>query len=104
MWEKLIPPTESQAMVDGIKVDPSDPKYRERCHDQKFMYLALDLPPAPLFQDGLEQNIIPQVPLFELLNKFDGVTEKEYKTYKTLETKRFSLLSLPTYVIVCIKR
>lgn len=38
------------------------------------MFLSLDLPPPPLFQD--ERNIIPQVPLFELLNKFDGVTEK----------------------------
>ena len=36
----------------------------------------------PLFQDERKQNMIPQVPLFELLNKFNGVTEHEYKTYK----------------------
>jgi hypothetical protein len=27
-------------------------------------------------QDELEKNIIPQIPLFDLLNKFNGVTEK----------------------------
>jgi len=26
-----------------------------------FMVLVLDLPPPPLFQDEMEQNIIPQV-------------------------------------------
>jgi len=30
-----------------------------------FLHLALDLPPARLFQDQMEQNIIPQVPIFE---------------------------------------
>jgi U4/U6.U5 tri-snRNP-associated protein 2 len=37
-----------------------------------FMFLALDLPPAPLYQDELEQNIIPQVPLVTILNKYNG--------------------------------
>ena len=41
-----------------------------------YLVLPLDVPPPPLFSDSLEQNIIPQVPLFELMNKFDGVTEK----------------------------
>lgn len=50
--------------------------------DQPFKVLGLDLPPPPLFQDERKQNMIPQVPLFELLNKFDGISEHEYKTYK----------------------
>ncbi|KAJ3224389.1 hypothetical protein HDU78_011010 [Chytriomyces hyalinus] len=41
-----------------------------------FLLLSLDLPPAPLFQDELEKNIIPQVPLASLLQKYDGVTDK----------------------------
>lgn len=28
-----------------------------------FLYLTVDVPPAPLFKDALERNIIPQVPL-----------------------------------------
>jgi len=29
-----------------------------------FLYLTVDVPPAPLFKDALERNIIPQVPLY----------------------------------------
>jgi U4/U6.U5 tri-snRNP-associated protein 2 len=39
-----------------------------------FLFLALDLPPAPIFQDLNENRIIPQVPLGEILAKYDGVT------------------------------
>ena len=39
-----------------------------------FLYLSLDLPPAPLFQDELEKNIIPQVSIQTLLAKYDGET------------------------------
>lgn len=28
-----------------------------------FLVLGMDLPPAPLYKDALERNIIPQVPL-----------------------------------------
>ena len=54
----------------------------EKVVDQPYTVLGLDLPPPPLFQDERKQNMIPQVPLFELLNKFDGASEHEYKTYK----------------------
>lgn len=40
------------------------------------MYLTLDLPTAPLYKDEKEQLIIPQVPLFNILAKFNGITEK----------------------------
>ncbi|KMS94079.1 hypothetical protein BVRB_025010, partial [Beta vulgaris subsp. vulgaris] len=40
-----------------------------------FLYLSLDLPESPLFKDtDSDREIIPQVPLFVLLQKFDGVT------------------------------
>merc|ERR1712223_1038512 len=47
-----------------------------------FLYLTADLPPTPLFQDEHTENIIPQVSLFNVLEKFNGQTEKEHKTYK----------------------
>ena len=47
-----------------------------------FLSLALDLPPAPLYLDERMQNIIPQVPLAQLLNKFNGETEKVYNISK----------------------
>lgn len=37
-----------------------------------FLFLAVDLPPPPLFQDTLEKNIIPQVSIYSVLAKYDG--------------------------------
>jgi len=51
----------------------------------------------------LQENIIPQVPFHTILSKFNGVLEKEYKTYKDSTLKRFELTKLPPYVIVYIK-
>lgn len=39
-----------------------------------FLFLAIDLPPPPLFQDSVEKNIIPQVSLASVMAKFDGNT------------------------------
>lgn len=37
-------------------------------------FLTVDIPTAPLFRDEHERNIIPQIPLYKLLSKFDGET------------------------------
>jgi hypothetical protein len=39
-----------------------------------FLFLAVDLPPPPLFQDAIEKNIIPQVSISSVLSKYDGKT------------------------------
>ncbi|KAG4090333.1 cysteine proteinase [Neocallimastix lanati (nom. inval.)] len=65
-----------------------------------FMVLVLDLPPPPLFQDEMEQNIIPQVSLSTLLSRYDGKTIQEVGN--TL--KRYKLLKLPNYLIFNAKR
>ena len=44
--------------------------------ESPFLFLALDLPPPPLFQDAVEKNIIPQVTLASVLAKYDGDTTK----------------------------
>jgi U4/U6.U5 tri-snRNP-associated protein 2 len=41
-----------------------------------YLFLALDLPPPPLFQDAVEKNIIPQVSLHSVLAKYDGKTSQ----------------------------
>ena len=79
-------------------------EYKERCEENHFLYLTLDLPPTPLFKDDLSESIIPQVPLFTLLSKFNGQTEKEYKTYKDSCLKRFEITRLPKYLILYMKR
>ncbi|CAJ0768966.1 12875_t:CDS:10, partial [Entrophospora sp. SA101] len=59
----------------------------------RFLFLTLDLPPPPLFQDEVEKNIIPQVALSTVLQKYDAGA-----------LKRFQLISLPNYLIFHIKR
>jgi U4/U6.U5 tri-snRNP-associated protein 2 len=66
-----------------------------------FMILTLDLPPAPLFQDDVEKNIIPQVPLTTVLQKYNGITAQE----RTNNRMRYRLLHpLPPYLIMHVKR
>ncbi|KAI9017482.1 hypothetical protein BC832DRAFT_588743 [Gaertneriomyces semiglobifer] len=65
-----------------------------------FMFLALDLPPPPLFLDELEQNIIPQVALTTLLSKYDGVTGQESGSI----LRRYKITKLPQFLIFHIKR
>ncbi|RFU73533.1 mrna-splicing ubp10 [Trichoderma arundinaceum] len=67
----------------------------------RFLFLTLDLPSAPLFQDELEKNIIPQVPLSTILSKYDGKRAQEHHAQR----KRYRLLHpLPSYLILHVKR
>ncbi|KAF4120466.1 U4/U6.U5 tri-snRNP-associated protein 2 [Geosmithia morbida] len=67
----------------------------------RFLLLTLDLPDAPLFQDELERNIIPQVPLPSILSKYDGVSTQEHHAQR----KRYRLLHpLPPFLIFHVKR
>ena len=65
-----------------------------------FLFLSLDLPPMPLFQDLNEKKIIPQVSLTSILAKFNGRQTQEFGP--TL--KRHQLKVLPKYLILHIKR
>lgn len=79
-------------------------EYQETMEEIPFMFLTCDLPPPPLFPDELRENIIPQIPLFGILNKFNGLSEKEYKTHKDSILKRFEITHLPPFIILYIKR
>lgn len=66
-----------------------------------YMMLTLDLPAAPLFQDELDRNIIPQVPLTSILAKYDGLKSQEQMNMR----KRYRLIHpLPPYLLFHIKR
>lgn len=66
-----------------------------------FLFLAIDLPPPPLFQDAIEaKNIIPQVSIYQVLAKYDGSTAQEYVG----QLKRFKCQRLPPYIILHFKR
>ncbi|KAL1537272.1 U4/U6.U5 tri-snRNP-associated protein 2-like [Salvia divinorum] len=68
-----------------------------------FLMLGLDLPPPPLFKDIMEKNIIPQVPLFNILKKFDGETVTEVVRPHTARM-RYRVTKLPKYLILHMLR
>ncbi|KAG1828175.1 hypothetical protein EV424DRAFT_1318646 [Suillus variegatus] len=61
-----------------------------------FLFLAVDLPPPPLFQDTIEKNIIPQVSIHSVLAKYDGESAGQLRRYKCQR--------LPQYIILHYKR
>ena len=95
---------ESQAIT--AKADAGDRLRFEEAAEVKtdvsrFMMLTLDLPAAPLFQDELERNIIPQIPLTNILSKYDGLKSQEHLNQR----KRYRLLHpLPPYLLFHVKR
>ncbi|KAH9812319.1 hypothetical protein DFH28DRAFT_1223445 [Melampsora americana] len=65
-----------------------------------FLFLTIDLPPPPVFQDSIEKNIIPQIGLNEVLMKYDGNRTIELNG----KLKRFKILDLPPFLILHFKR
>jgi hypothetical protein len=75
----------------------------EFAEETPYLFLSVDLPPPPLFRDEFKESIIPQVPLFQILTKFDGQTAQEQKTYKDNFLKRYEIRKLPPYLILCFR-
>ena len=67
-----------------------------------YLMLTLDLPPTPLFRDAIEsKNIIPQVALTTLLQKYSGLVATEKSNHRV----RHRLLHpLPPYLFFHVKR
>lgn len=95
--------TEKQQRVTGMedKAEPDD-VVREICR-MPFLMLGLDLPPPPLFKDVMEKNIIPQVPLFNILKKFDGESITEV-VRPQIARMRYRVTRLPQYLILHMRR
>ncbi|KAF0712860.1 Aste57867_4627 [Aphanomyces stellatus] len=69
-----------------------------------FLYLSLDLPATPLFKDSQGGNVIPQVPLFTVLEKFDGKKITHVLQGALRAQKQYSIQALPPYLIFHIHR
>lgn len=95
---------ESQAIT--AKADAGDRLRFEdaaevKVDSSRYMMLTLELPSKPLFQDELEKNIIPQIPLTSILSKYDGIKAQEHLNTR----KRYRLVHpLPPYLLFHIKR
>ncbi|RZC64777.1 hypothetical protein C5167_008465 [Papaver somniferum] len=68
-----------------------------------FLVLELDLPPPPLFKNVMENNIIPQVPLFNILKKFDGESITEV-VRPNIARMRYRVTRLPQHLILHMHR
>jgi len=69
-----------------------------------FTYLSLDIPPCPLFRDSEGGLVIPQVPLFEVLKKFDGSTWTDTMTSEAHVRRQYRILQLPRYLVLHLVR
>jgi len=97
---------ETQAISPHSEATPDRLRFEDSSHISSkvtpYTILTLDLPPVPLFRDSIEsKNIIPQVPLTTLLQKYNGLQASE----KAAQRTRHRLLHpLPPYLIFHIKR
>ena len=66
-----------------------------------FLMLGLPLPPAPLYPDALEARSIPQVPLPDLLRRYDGVRVSDDPA-KGRQT--FRIARLPPFLVLHVLR
>ena len=69
--------------------------------ESPFLMLALDLPPAPVFQDEMEKIVIPQVPLHALLQKYDGRTVHDHLKFGQ---RTFRVTQLPRFLVLHVAR
>ncbi|EPZ33487.1 hypothetical protein O9G_001238 [Rozella allomycis CSF55] len=89
--------------VDSQPIQPDlvdDATFVENSCVSPFLYLSLDLPPTPLYRDENEENIIPQVSLALLLEKFNGTQVTEIGNFR----KTYTILESPDYLIFHFKR
>jgi U4/U6.U5 tri-snRNP-associated protein 2 len=67
--------------------------------DLPFLYLTLDIPPTPLFKDTQGGNIIPQIPLFDVLTKYNGVKLTDTVRSGVQSRRRYAIKQLPKFLI-----
>lgn len=71
----------------------------------RFTFLSLDIPPCPLFRDSQGGLVIPQIPLFQLIQrKFDPVQWTDSVTKDAHLRRQYRLLELPNVLIFHLNR
>ena len=92
----LVELSETRTAADGTETSSSK--------SVGFKYLSLPIPPPPLFRDAEGGLIIPQVPIFDLLRKFDGETCTEEIVKGVTIRKKYRLRKLPRYLVFNLDR
>lgn len=81
-------------------MEPSDMKAQR----MPFNMLSLDIPAAPLFRNSQGATVIPQVPLQELLRKFDGRSWTDKVTETGPCRKQYVIRRLPRFLVLHLAR
>ena len=76
----------------------------EKTTISKFLHLTIDMPERPLFKDDEGGLVIPQEPLFNVLQKFDGETFCDTIQNGVSQKRRYRLKRLPNYLILHLAR
>lgn len=84
--------TVTDTMEDGTRTSAETP----------FWFLSLDLPPTPLFNRLDDRALVPQIPLTNLLRKFNGISK--HHVLKSGTQRTYKLTDLPQYLFLVIRR
>lgn len=98
--DQALAPNGTDHQEDGTE-ELDEREYDISTENKTFFYLLLDVPRMPLFKETEEAKFIPQIPLPQLLNKFNG-TQVEVLPDGT--KKRYKFARLPPYLLVSYRR
>lgn len=69
-----------------------------------FLFLTVDIPQTPLFKDSQGGVIIPHIPLYSVLDKFNGVKVVDAVKAGVHTRKQYWITRLPQYLILSLAR
>ena len=86
------------------KAPVTAPEWTRSTMSSPFLILNLEIPATPLFKDSQGGQVIPQIPLLEVLKKYDGQTWTDHVGPTGLERKQYIIEKLPKYLIFHLGR
>ena len=89
-------------IVEVTETKPGSSSTQPGSKRVNFKHLSLALPPAPLFRDAEGGLVIPRVPIYDLLAKFDGRTETGDP--KSGVRRTYKIRKLPRYLVFNLDR
>lgn len=82
----------------------ADGTWTESVAKAPFLFLTVDIPQTPLFKDSQGGIIIPQVPLYTVMEKFGGEKLMDVVKGGVHQRKRYWITRLPRYLILSLAR
>jgi U4/U6.U5 tri-snRNP-associated protein 2 len=102
--QQLLRKNNNDLKSGAVTVEGSGDGWVESFADIPFNFLSVDIPPCPLFRDSHGGLVIPQIPLFQVLRKFDGNTWTDHVTKDEHVRKQYRIQTLPQYLILHLVR